>query len=130
MGVGRAQYPGATKFVAKRTDIEGYFAVGATGAVGDISCRGVESITRNAAGKYTVVLKDVYSNLVGWDVKFLHATASTVGGVELLSEAVATVGTQNVVIQCRNYSGTGADPASGSRMYITLKLNNTNLPIA
>lgn len=103
-------------------------AIGATGAVtiDAANSKGITSITRNSAGRYTVVLQDTYVSLLGFKATIIESAATpTVAGVAVVSETVATAATKNVVFQCIAAAGTAVDPASGSTMKLTFELSNS-----
>lgn len=80
-------------------------------------------LTRNGAGQYTVTFpKVVFAHIVG---VVLHA-AESIGGSfvnpEVLTPAAAGGGT--LTLETSTTLGTPADPASGSKLYVTLLLGN------
>lgn len=106
--------------------------VGGTGAATLTSGKGVTSVTRNSAGKYTFLLDDAYNAFLYGNAKILHSTLSdpqTVGiTANLFSEAVATVAAPTVVFQFQNVAtGAAADPASGAVFYVVLHLRNSSV---
>lgn len=95
--------------------------IGASGAPTVNLGKGLTSITRNSAGNYTLVLKDVHNKLMGVSAAFISgASAPAAPAINVVSEAVNTVGTQTVVIQCRNAAGAATDPASGEVMLLQI----------
>lgn len=104
-------------------------AIGATGAVtiNTTLSKGVTSITRNSAGRYTIVFQDTYVGLLGLTATIVESAATpTVLAVATVSETVATAATKNVVIQCADAAGAAVDPASGSTMLLQFQLSNSN----
>ena len=115
-----------------------YAAIGATGAPtlqqwknGAFSAapaagwKGIKSITRNAVGKYTIVLQDTYQHVLQVSATFLGLATAAAPAVALVSDGVGTLGTPNFVIQCQSSGGTGADPANGETMLVEVKLSNS-----
>ena len=107
-------------------DINGHFAVGATGAVGTLVGRGITSVTRNSEGLYTILLDDVYSRFEGFTCNILHATELHLRP-QLISQAVATKATRTVVFSTFDADDSSGvdDPPSGSTVYFTIKVKNT-----
>src|SRR6187402_1794314 len=87
--------------------------IGSTGAVTMIpaSSKGIASIARNATGKYTITLRDVYNRLLQLNGQFIAATVPASPLVSIVSEDVD--GNKTIVIQCSDVAGAAADPASG-----------------
>lgn len=101
-------------------------AIGATGAptLSTTDAKGVTSITRNSAGRYTLLLQDNYPALMCAHAIILDSTASTSPIIQLISEAVVSATTPTVVLQCLDAAGVAADPASGSTLMVSLVLRN------
>jgi hypothetical protein len=101
--------------------------IGATGAPTLTRAQGVTSITRNGAGQYTVVLQDLYNQLLGIDVMFYASTSAAAAPMVVLeSNTIATDST--FILQCRAIdNSTATDPADGEIMYIHLALRNSSL---
>lgn len=105
--------------------------IGASGAVGTVVGKGVTSVTRNSAGKYTILLSDRYNSFLWGDVSTLDDTnsdATTVGiHTRLFSEAVNNA-TPTVIIQAvAGDDGAAADPANGATLYVHFKLRNSSV---
>lgn len=107
--------------------------VGATGAptLVTASSKGVASIVRDSAGKYTITLSDRYKALLGATVTLLDDTNSdpaTVGvHSRLYSEAVDNA-TPTVVVQwVAGDDGAAADPADGATFYVRFDLRNSSV---
>lgn len=112
---------------------------GASGAptLDTANSKGIVSITRNAAGKYTIVfgtqagMLDVYNKFLC--AKHIFDATGTAGaapaspGMYLLANNVATFGTCSVQIEF-NSAGTATDPASGEGVYIEFVLKNSTAP--
>jgi len=132
MGVARTLYPLRGSYCPETMLVEGQFAIGAAGAItaGTTFARGVESITKEAtAGKYTVVLTESFTRLMGMSLHFKHSAAVAVLP-QLDSEDVATEANRTVVVQFYNTSGAAADAPSGSSFFFHLRLAKTSLPLS
>jgi len=114
----------------------GRATIGATGAVtlDATNSKGIKTIVRNSAGKYTVTLgnttsgNDIYPRLFNVSVMQLFATAVNAPIVQVISEAVATT-TPTVVLQFYAADGTTAtDPSSGQEVRFTVTLTNSTAP--
>lgn len=91
--------------------------------------QGTRSVTRNATGKWTIVLNDVYQYLMGV-VLFQTAnatgvpTAAQVGVISSTNPSapvVTGVGT-SIVVQFVDFAGSAVDPANGD--FITLQITS------
>lgn len=106
--------------------------VGASGAVTSGTGKGVVSVVKeSAAGQYTITLQDRYTSLLSASMALLHSTDSdptTVGvHMRLNSEAVSAA-TPTVVLQCfAGDDGADANPASGARILVCLKMKNSTV---
>jgi hypothetical protein len=100
-------------------------SIGASGAPTIVNGKGLVSITRNSAGNYTLVMKDVYNVFMGMDVMFISgSSAPAAPSVNMVSEAISS--TKAIVIQCRNISAAATDPASGEVMLIEIVCRNAS----
>lgn len=101
--------------------------------------KGIASVTRNSAGKYTIVLQDSYNRYLGMDARFLVSSGLPASpGVSVVSQAVGTSGGGTIVIQCSQaqvpastVQGTAiqyaaADPASGEELDLVVYLKNSS----
>lgn len=112
----------------------GQFAVGATGAptLATAASKGITSVVRNSAGKYTVTLQDSYAAFLWADAKLLDATNSdptTVGCVAKLVSASVNGATATVVIQFYDTVSpfTAADPRNGATVLLKVELRNSSV---
>lgn len=111
----------------------GNFAVGATGAVGTLTAKGVTSVTRNSAGNYTILLDDNYNAVLWADAIILDATTSdptTVGvACKLVSADAQAAGGGMVVIQFYSTAtpGTVEDPRSGAVVYFKVDVRRSSV---
>lgn len=103
-------------------------AIGAAGAPTLIALqnRGVASVTRISAGRYSILLQDSYA-------RFMHMHRSTINpagvsaapGTTVISESVATLASPTVVIEC-NTGGVATDPGNGEMLLIQLVCKNSS----
>lgn len=120
--------PASQRLYSGAHTVAGKVVIGAVGAVGAVTMRGVSSIVRNSAGNYTVNLADAWYAIAGFTVGMLSTTA---GGVDmqLASEDVDNATTPNVVVLCTaQATGTPTDPPAGT-MFLSLDLSNSSLGI-
>lgn len=112
---------------------------GATGAptLDRSNSKGIVSVTRNSTGKYTFVfgtkvgMLDTYNKLL--NITHLNDTIGTSAAptaplIYLTANAVSTVGSCSVQIQCTDVTNAAADPASGEAAYFEFSLKNSNAP--
>jgi hypothetical protein len=97
----------------------GKLTVGATGAVSSFKGYGIDSCTRNAAGKYTLVLSKAHAALVGASIMQIAATAADITA-QILSEDVdnPTTASRTIVVQLKA-AATGTDAAAASVILFT-----------
>lgn len=97
--------------------------------------KGILSVTRNSAGKYTFVFGtnskslDLYYKLlelnVLWDATKNSGTAPAAPLVYLSGNTVAVAATCNLQIVCTNTSQTATDPASTEQAFFEFVLSNS-----
>lgn len=108
-------------------DLYAKVTIGAAGAptlvVG--ASKGVASVAKNAAGKYTLTLSDQYYGFLGIDVKVLNATSPAAPINYVVSQAV-TSATPTVVVQFLSDASVATDPANGEALYFQIKLKNSS----
>ncbi len=105
-------------------------AIGASGAatLSAANSLGITSITRGTAGKYTIVLADVWYKFLWIDGKVLLASGTPAAlGMAIVSEAVATPGTRTIVVQFLDAAGAAADIDSGATVYFKIDLSNVSV---
>lgn len=109
-------------------DLYGQVAIGASGAptISVANSKGISSIVRNSAGRYTITLQDSYYGLLDVQHKFLNATAPAAPLMFIVSQAVTNNSAPVVVIQFTNAAGTATDPGSGELMYLQIALKNSS----
>lgn len=99
--------------------------IGATGAptLSAANSKGIASITRNAAGKYTIVLNDSWNKFLNLKACFLSSSGAAAPDVCVFSEAVSA--SKSLIILCQA-GGVNTDPANGEVMYLQIVLKNTS----
>lgn len=112
---------------------------GASGAptLDTANSKGVVSVARNSAGKFTFVfgtqtgMLDVYNKLLCvkhvFDASGNSGTAPAAPGMFMLANNVATFGTCSIQLEF-NAAGTSTDPASGEGVYIEFVMKNSTAP--
>lgn len=100
-------------------------SIGAAGAPTLVAAnsKGITSISRLSAGRYSIIINDKYVRLINVNAMFLVAGVSAVANVNVFSQAVATTG--QVVIQCSDIAGAAVDPGNGEQMNINIILSNS-----
>jgi hypothetical protein len=108
-------------------DLYGVITIGATGEPTLTRAKNIASCTRNSAGQYTIVLDDVYNQLIGIDVMFYAGTSAAAAPMVVLeSNSIST--TKTFIIQCRAIdNSTATDPADGEIMYLHIALRNSSI---
>jgi hypothetical protein len=94
--------------------LEGNVVIGATGAVGTV--KGDFSFTRTGVGAYSLVItSERFFRYITGGANFIAASGSGIASVEITNDVQAAVkaGTA-ITIQCYDFAGLAADPASGS----------------
>lgn len=112
---------------------------GSTGAptLDVVNSKGILSVTRVSAGKYTFVfgstsnnanLLDVYVKLMAIKHVFNSgASAPAAPGMYISANAVSTVGTASITLVF-NSAGTATDPASGEIAYLQFIFGDSTAP--
>jgi hypothetical protein len=116
-----------------------HITFGASGAptLDTANSKGIVSVTRISAGKYTFVfgtktgMLDTYYKLLGvkhlFDATGNSGTAPASPGMYLTGNAVATVGTSTLQVVF-NSAGTATDPASGEGVYLEFTFKDSTAP--
>jgi len=103
--------------------------VGATGAptVVTANSKGILSVVRNSAGKYTITLQDPYYKFLGCTCTLI-GTGGAVAAPQffVVSQAVSTAATPTVVVQFENDGGTATDPDSGEEFILHITVGNSS----
>lgn len=114
--------PGVTSIFAKIT-------YGASGAPTLATNGYISSVTRNSAGNYTLVFRDLWNALLGCNVVF--DSGSSVPAAPLMyiaSNLVATAASKSLNIVFTDQDTPAAtDPASGEISYLEIMLKNSSV---
>lgn len=85
----------------------------------------VTSVTRTAAGTYTILLADKYNTLVGVDHVFIVSAAAPASPeMRVKTDSIASAGSIAVVF---SIGGVATDPASGEIVLMTINLKNSSV---
>ncbi len=115
---------------AKQLNVVSLFCkatIGSTGAptlVTDYS-KGIALITRNDTGDYTIALSEPYTGLLSVHPMLLDATDRDLT-FQIIAEDVASSSAPYVKIGA-HAAATPTDPASGSILYVEIKLRNSSV---
>ena len=112
--------------VKGKTVLFGKVAIGAAGAptLSAVNSKGIASMSRTAAGKYTITLQDKYVSFLGMQITPLLASGLPANiSFCVVSESVSSAKT--VVIQCLDAAGAAVDPDSGQTIYFEIKLSSS-----
>lgn len=118
------------RYSFEKSIVDVYFKVtiGATGAptLDAANSKGVKSIARNSAGKYTVTLQDTYIKLLDFDVTELLASGiPSSPNVCLVSQAVTNSAAPTVVFTMST-GGVATDPDNGGVLYGRITVSNSS----
>ena len=119
--------------------IHGQFAVGTTGAptLSASKSVGVQSVTRNSAGDYSIVLGtpsgavDKYSHFFGgyFDIQKSTALGGTSGGMAFQLKGAPTVSTDGTInFIALDKDGAAAEIGNGETVHFMIVLKNSSLP--
>ena len=113
---------------SKEIGVRELFCKAAIGATGDptldvSASKGITSITRNAAGDYTILLAEVYPSLLMVDIMFLEADDTDLTS-QVISEDVDGVGNVKIGFHA---AATPTDPSDGSTIYVRITLKNSSV---
>lgn len=103
-------------------------AIGATGAptLSAANSKGISSITRAAAGNYTITLQDKYVKLLGFQCTFMDAAGLPDAPMVALDTDTDVTATSPIIhFYTASSAGVAADPANGETMYIEITLSNS-----
>lgn len=106
-------------------DVFARISFGASGAPTLQAGKGVVSITRISAGKYTIVLKDNFRKLAQVDSRIVNATAPAAPAMYVVTDNTAAATNPSITIQL-NSAGTATDPASGEVLLLSIILVNAS----
>lgn len=102
---------------------------GASGAPTLASNAFISSVTRNSAGDYTIVFRDLWSSLLGVNVVFDSGSSLPAApAMNVKSNLVATAASKSLEIVFSDLETPAAtDPASGEIAYLDIVLKNSSV---
>lgn len=111
-------------------NLYGSVAIGATGAptLSATKSKGIASIARNSAGKYTITLSDVYQRLMAFDyclVAAAGAPASSSNVGPIIRADNSNSATPTIVIEFLDGTGAAIEVASGVTLLFNFALKNS-----
>jgi hypothetical protein len=93
--------------------------IGASGAPTLVAQKGIVSMVRNSAGRYTITLKNNFNLFLDANYTAISPSAAPAApGMYIVSETVNS--TKTIVIQMNN-AGTAADPANGETVCLSFQ---------
>ena len=103
-------------------DLYAKVSIAAAGAPTISTAKGIASISRLSAGKYSVVLQDNYYRLLMAQGMCLVAGIPASPTFSVFSESVAS---GSLIVQFSDAAGAAADPGNGEIMYLQITLSNS-----
>lgn len=103
-------------------DLWAKVSIGAAGAPTITRAKGIASITRNAAGRYTIVLQDNYYAFLKASATPIIAGVTAAPGFNVFSEAVAS---GSLIVQFSDAAGAAVDPGNGEVITLMISLSNS-----
>lgn len=115
-------------FEKKVVDLYMKVAVGATGAptLSTANSKGIASIARNSAGRYTITLQDKYQKLLMVDATILLASGLPAPQEFAIVSQAVTNSTPTVVVQF-SAAGVATDPDNGATLYLQITLGDSSV---
>ena len=112
------------------TDIFAEINIGASGAPTLVALHGVgvTSVVKNATGKYTIALDNLYPRLLAVQYTAIGASGAVAAAPDLtvLANNVASAGTIQIETST---GGVATNPASGEVMLLQITLKNSSIPV-
>jgi hypothetical protein len=120
----------------EQVNLFAHVSFGAAGAptLDNANSKGIKSISRVSAGKYTIVFGlsasstfatniDTYVKLLGLNHKFLNSSAPAAPLSYIVTNSVTS---GSVVVQFTDSAGVATDPASGEQVYLEIAVGNSS----
>jgi hypothetical protein len=111
-------------------DLYASVAIGATGAptLSAANSKGVASIARNSAGKYTLTLQDQYNRILALQtaIKLASGAPSATSSVQAVLRS-DSVSSKSVVIEFVDSTGAAVEVVSGATLLVHLQLKNSSV---
>lgn len=103
-------------------------SIGATGAptLTTAKSKGIYSIARNSAGKYTITLSDIYNDLLNVNVSVLFASGDP-GFVNWVIRSHTVASTKTVVLEFLDETGVAIELSSGCVLRLSFELKNSSV---
>jgi hypothetical protein len=119
-------------FVRKPVELWCQVAIGATGAptLSATKSKGITSVVRNSAGRYTITLNDKYQELYGAYPMFVLAAGAygtSAASDMVVRSAAVTAATPTVVVEFLDGTGAANELANGVTLYLKLELNDSTV---
>lgn len=116
-------------FAGQPVVLRAQVAIGASGAptIASNTGMGIQSITRNSAGDYSVLLSQAFFQLL--DARCAINSGSSAPAAPLMnieSNTVSTASAPTLRLQFRDLTGAAADPASGEILHLSIELNRSS----
>jgi hypothetical protein len=101
----------------------GSIVIGAAGAVGTVKGGGISGVVKSGTGLYTISFEDQWSRYLDGKVGIVKATAPNIA-MTYVKNNPATLqadvqANKAVIIECLDFAGAAADPASGTVLSFT-----------
>lgn len=106
-----------------RVGINADISIGASGAPTLNTGRYVESVTRNGAGDYTIVLDDKYADILSASFTLIDSTA-----VDLTFQVTGVANGNKEITFVSKAAATETDPSDGARILVDLQMKNSSIP--
>ncbi len=106
------------------------FVVGATGAVGTVTGKGITSVTKDSTGQYSILLDGTYNAFLWGAAGIMTTTSSDPATVGVLARLEAETVATTKLVQLQFYAlddGAVADPFETAVVYIKLELRNSSV---
>jgi hypothetical protein len=114
-------------FEPQVVEIFAVVTIGASGAPTLSRGKGISSITRNSAGQYTILLQDVYQQLLDCSVSIDSGTSAAAAPMWVVEDETVS-STKNVILQFRAIdNSTVTDPADGEILRIRMSMRNSSI---
>jgi len=130
----RYKYQFNETYETKVVTLFGKVSFGATGAPTLVSGqnRGINSITRNSAGNYTVQFgtagnTDTYFRTLMVKQTFFDSSAPAAPLMFVTTDNASNFANPSVVVQFTNTSGVSTDPGNGETVFLEISVKNSSV---
>lgn len=115
----------------KVVNIFGKVAIGAVGAptISAADSKGIASIARNSAGKYTITMEDYYVKFLGLQATILLSAGAPATGssVQAVVRSVSPQSAKTVVVEFVDSTGAAIELTNGATVYLHVKYNDSTV---